>query len=489
MLSAAAYALFYLVGPSAYDDDPIYLMLANQLAHSSLAQSNYIYTARLFQIIPIAIFFKLFGVGVISSGAWDFICYLGVVAVAFYFTKEVYDARAGVISAALVSIFPLLVRSATTATESVPMAFVTSLAILALLYGWRRDSAKWYLASGFIAISSFMVTPEGAIAIIFSALALAYLTLTKGLRRKSVWIICGAAVALLLMFCLNYAYFGNPLHSFTLNNAYYNDPTISSVLTSGTQGLMYYPYILFPYNNGVDINQVGPYFYFLVAATVYLLIRRESKAHFALAWFWFMLAYLEIGPMHISLYPSLGYVMIYGVARFLLITAVPMAAILGIALSRALAHEGKATISVSRAMAIIALVAIAVSSLSLNSYWHSVAYLSSYDQIAISGYLSNLPNSTTVYLPSDLTNIYSYLRFDNLSRFKTLMQIRNCTDFASGSYVVSADPFQVINSSFYHYVSTCQNLRLISLPRPSNSTPYYGELHSNIIDLNLYRVV
>ena len=127
-------------------------------------------------------------------------------------------------------------------------------------------------------------------------------------------------------------------------------------------------------------------------------------------------------------------------------------------------------------------------SLQLNSYWHSLAYLSSYDQMQIASYLATLPNSTVVYLPSNFSNIYSYMRFDNLSRFRLLMFVKNCSDLAPNSYVISGNPSQVVNSSFYHYISTCPNLSQIVLPYPSNSTPYYNQIHPDLVDLNLYHV-
>jgi len=489
LLGFALYALANMVGPSAYDDDPIYLTLANQLAtHSSLTSSNYdyIYTARLFQILPIAIFFKLFGVGVLSSGAWDFLCYLGIIAVTFYFTKEIYNAKAGIISAVLIGLFPLLFRSATTAIESIPMAFVTSLGILALVYGWKSKSRFWFFACGFILVSSFMITPESTIAILFAASALIYLTARKGIRQGSEYLLAGAVVASILMLLLNYLYFADPLYSFTLNNVYYNNPHVNNILSSSTQGLMYYPYILFPYNNSVDINQVGPYFYFLIPAAIYLAFRRVKKSYFALAWLGFSLAYLEFGPMHISIYPSFGYVMLYGVARFLLLAAVPMAAVLGIAFASAIDIEKGNLRKVAIVATAISIAVIAATSLLMNVYWHSVAYLSSYDSIEISNYLLALPNSTIIYIPSNLSNIPSYMRFENLSRFHTLMGIHNCSDIPSGSYVVSANPAKVDPLSLYHMVSSCPQLSLVPLPSASNLTPYYAQISPNLVQLNLY---
>ncbi|MDE1804557.1 MAG: glycosyltransferase family 39 protein [Candidatus Micrarchaeota archaeon] len=489
ILVFAAYALANIVGPSAYDDDPIYLTLANQFAaHSSLTYSNYdyIYTARLLQIIPIAILFKLFGVGVLTSGAWDLLCYLGIIAVTFYFTKEMHSPRAAIIASVLAGTFPLLFRSATTAIESVPMAFVTSLGILALIYGWRRKSPSWFFACGLILVLSFMITPESAIAIIFASAAVLYLSARQGVRIGSQYLIPGAVIGILIMLLLNYAYFTDPLYPFTLNNVYYNNPHVNNILSSATQGLMYYPYILFPYDNSVDINQVGPYFYFLIPAALYLAVRKVRKSYFALAWLGFSLAYLEFGPMHISLYPSLSYVMLYGVARFLLLAVVPMAAVMGMAFASAAEIEKGALHKAAVATSSVSIAIIVLASLTMNLYWHSVAYLSSYDSISISSYLLPLQNSTVVYIPSNLSNIPSYMRFDNLSRFHTLREIKNCSDILPGSYVVSANPGNVDPLSLYHMVSSCPQLSLISLPRAGNTTPYYSQIAPDIIPLNLY---
>ena len=80
LLNAAHYGFTHYEGPSLYGDDPNYLYLASSVVNGNYRLSpGYIFSLRLMQFGPIALFYKLFGVTTLTSSLWDIFSYLGII--------------------------------------------------------------------------------------------------------------------------------------------------------------------------------------------------------------------------------------------------------------------------------------------------------------------------------------------------------------------------------------------------------------------------
>ncbi len=522
MIAIAAFALIYslvfIIRPSAYGDDPTYLSLAYGAATGNFVESSYIFSVRLFMIFPIAIFYKLFGVNLFTDSIWDILCFVGSVVASFYIGKELYDEKVGLLSAFLLSIFPLTAILAPTVSDNIPMMFMTTMAMLSILYAQRRSSRFWYFAAGIFLIASPLVTPEGFIVIPIAVLYLLVELFRKKItiNRTSLYLIYGILSIGIALMAFNYVNSGNPLITYTTNANYFSAIGVLQngqyvTIGSANQNLSFYPQWMLPYNmlqivssnisqlnfNPISIwdqiyvtnfNMSGFFFYALIFAALYLILRKEKRAYFALFWFLAGFLYLEFGPMHFSLIPF-EYLLTHRLPRFLTLIAVPTVIIIAMALVRwaeasrqqfrLLASKGASkiklkTIPYSAIIAVLVIVFLTITSLQINFTQYEAMSLSRYDTLAISNYLNTLPNTTIIYYPAAYTQMFSnigvYMRFDNLSRLRGLDNIQNCTGIPDGSYVVLTK-YAKIGSLNYtpNPLNQCPGWQTVLYPNPSQN--------------------
>ena len=481
---ALLYSLVFIIGPSAYGDDPTYLSLAYGAATGNFVESSYIFSVRLFMIFPIAIFYKLFGVNLFTDSIWDILCFVGSVVASFYIGKELYDKNVGLLSAFLLSIFPLTAILAPTVSDNIPMMFMTAMAMLSILYAQRRSSRFWYFLAGIFLIASPLVTPEGFIVIPIAILYLLVELFRKriSINRTSLYLLYGILATGMALMAFNYINSGHPLITYTTNSNYFSAIGVLqngqyATIGSANQNLSFYPQWMLPYNilqivssnisrlnfNPISVwnqiyvtnfNMAGFFFYAFVLSVIYLVIRKERRAYFALFWFLAGFLYLEFGPMHLSLIPF-EYLLTHRLPRFLTLIAVPTVIVIAMALIRLadasrkqlrlLASKGVSkirlkTLPYSAIIAALAIIFLTITSLQINLTQYEAMSLSRYDTLTISNYLNTLPNTTIIYYPAAYTQMFSnigiYLHFDNLSRLRGLDNIQNCTGIPRGSYVV-----------------------------------------------------
>ncbi|MDE1869649.1 MAG: glycosyltransferase family 39 protein [Candidatus Micrarchaeota archaeon] len=511
LIFALCYSLLFVGGPSFYGDDTVYANLAYYAVHGSFAQSSFIFSVRLLNIYPTALFYYLFGVNLYTDSAWDILSFLGLIAVSYFLGKELHSNLAGIISASLIAFFPLIVQISATISDDIPLAFFAALAMLALLYAQRRRSKRWYFAAGVLLIATPLITPEGLIVIIVAAAYIAIELLRGKIKpdQKFLHIIYGALLAVGLLLAFNYINCGDPLITFTTNSNFYSAVGQQNTIPSTNTDPGFYPQTMLSYNvlgvlssslNSGNLNplsiwsqiyRAGPnisgfYFYVFVIAALYLLLSRERRAYFALFWFLASFLYLEFGPMHVSLFPF-SYLLAYRLGRFLTILAVPLAVTIGIALARSMLDSDR----VAQAAGIVASIAIflllILTALPINMMWHQSLYASTYDQIAIANYLSQVPNSTSIYFTGAFSNVPVYMQFANLNRFYSYDSIKDCRQIPPGAYVIIPKSMQVMSLNYTpDPLLRCPNWILVLSPQlnlnlsssiVAQASPFGGKLY------------
>lgn len=504
LIFALAYSVAYVGGPSFFGDDTVYANLAHQVLSGTFTESSFIFSVRLLQIYPIALFYKLFGVNIITDSAWDILSFLGMIAVTYLIGKELYNEYAGLLSALLLAFFPLVVQLSATISDNIPMAFITSLAVLMLIIAMKRNSRWYYFASGALLIASPLVTPEGFVIIIVVLLFI----ITELARKKiridgtTMHLLYGVVVAGLLLMLANYALSGNPLITASLSSHFYSAIGGNDTIPSTNTDPMFYINTMFPYQivnvistqlrsgniNPVSIwndlytinyNTSGFYFYALVIAIVYLVAKREKSSYIPLFWFAVGFLYLEFGPMNISLSPF-HYLLSYRLGRFLTLVSVPAVLIIGLALARfadlmkskqkTAAHwHGLKLAVVFAVMAFLIVTAIPV-----NQMWYQILYYERYDQIAIANYLLAMPNSTPIYMSSAFSNVPIYMQFDNLSRIYVYDNNPNCRYIPPGSYIIIPKYDRIFNLNYTpNPAQYCPAWKLVYYPSIGEYFPQY----------------
>ncbi|MEM4114335.1 MAG: glycosyltransferase family 39 protein [Candidatus Micrarchaeaceae archaeon] len=513
------YALWYSVafvgGPSFYGDDTTYLGLANNVLMGNFQESSYIFSIRLLQIFPIALFYKLFGVSMLSSSAWDILSFIGLITVAFFLGQEIYNKLAGILAALLMAVFPLVVILAPTISDDVPMAFITSLFMLSLLYAERRESRYWYLASGILMIASPLVTPEGAVIIVVGILYI----IIELLRRKikinmaSLYFVLGVVLAGCVLLTVNYALTSphNPFITISLSSHFYSAVGKPDTIPSTDTNPMFYISTMFPYRilsiflsniermqlnpiviwkqiNVVNYNQIGFMFYAAVVAAAYLLIKKEKSLYVPLFWFLVGFLFLEFGPMHVSLFPF-EYLLAYRLQRFLTFIAMPTVLLVAIAMARSLERGSKIKWYIGAVVVAASLIFLIATSMHINIFWYNVLSVERYTQLAIANYLSTLPNTTKIYFASAFSNLPIYMKFENLSRFYAYDNIKNCHNIPNSSYVVIPQNISMFNLNYTpHPRSECPSWQLIMNPVYPKPLPSYITTLGKPFNAKLYYV-
>lgn len=487
VIYTAAYCVIFVGGPSFYGDDTVYLNLAYNAIHNTFREGSFIFSVRLLQVFPIALSYELFGVSLLSSSAWDIFSFVGSVIIAFFVGRELYDDYAGVLAAALLSFFPLVVMLAPTISDNIPLMFITGLAVMSFIFATKRNSKAWYLMTGIFSVASLLVTPEGVVATYFVIfLLLIYLALKKiKVNRTSLYYIYGLILALLVLFAFNYVNSGNAFVTVTTNLHFYSAVGQQNTIPSTNTNLMFYPDVMFPLN-GFSIlspnlqafisflynpmnNYSGLYFFALVISAVYLFARFEKKAFIPILWFLFGFLYLELGPMHFSLFP-LQYLLSYRLQRFLTIIAIPTVIVISIGATRFIKNmyklRNRAVKFVSIAIILFLILLLVGTSIPINLYWYQGLAYERYGQLSIANYLSKLPSNTRIYISSAFSMLPIYMQFDNMSRFIIYDNIKNCRSMQTNSYVVLPKYINLFNLNYTpNPPSSCGIWSLVLYPK------------------------
>ncbi len=457
-----AYSIAFAVGPSHMGDDIAYSYLAYQASQGNFSQSmGDILSVRILHIFPIGFFYLIFGPGILSSVAWDMISFACSTVIVFLLGKELYGERAGLLAAFLLSVFPLAAIYSTTMSDNVPMMLFGSLTMYSLLLGTKRNSRKWYFISGAMAVATALTIPEGFILWVVMA---AYLFVELFRRRLSLnkttlFLAYGLVCALLALFAFNYINAKSPFITFTSNIAYYGETYRPDLLPQPLSiSLSFYPGVMFPYGltwtlyhylTGGAINMgsladnylsggntVGIYFYVLLIAAAYLLLKKDKRSYFPFMWLVLGILYLEFGPQHVSLSPF-TYVLSHRLDRYLLLIAPPLVLILSAALTMFVETSKRKWKKIKIALCVAAIAFIIMTSMQVILFVHEIAISERYPQLQAAKYLEGLPSSTRIYLDGGYGDTEVYMGFRNASRFYYgYGGISNCSGIPPGSYVL-----------------------------------------------------
>lgn len=512
LISATAYGILFASGPTHLGDDLWYSYLAHSVASGSFKQSVYdIFSVRILHVIPIGIIYKFFGYSPLSGSAWDTICFLMSILLTFLIGRELCNEYVGVIAALLISFLPMSNILAVTMSDNLPMMFFASLAMFTMIRALKSRSTKWYIAAGASLVLAPLTTPEGYIVWII-ALFFACIELLRGRMRVSgaINLALGFSTLILVLMLFNYIEAANPLVTFQAVSAFYSNPGQSGHIPYVYTNLTFYLRVMFPYHilsvlssnlgrlsfNPLSIWQQaynsqalsGLYFYAFVISIAYLAAKRDWEISFAAWWFIIGLLYLEFGPEHIGFNPF-TYGLSHRLDRFLLIIAVPMCIVIAAALVRFANRSGERWIWAKAAVAFFALLLIIATAIPITLYWHGVVSSEAYSQSSIAHYLSQYPNTTKIYFDWNYADLFSYMNFENVSRFILYPQANNysCADIPSGSFVII--PTYAASSLIPAPApSQCANWVLVLDPQSSENRASAAYINSSGFQTDLYYV-
>ncbi len=260
-----AYNIIFLIGPSFYGDDASYLDLAYSVVTGTFRESGYIFSIRLMQFLPIALFYKLFGFSLLAGALWDIISFTSTLVIVYFIGKKLYNELAGLLSSLLLFGIPFVTMLAPTISDDITAMFLSSLSFLFYLYAREDKNKLFFFLSGFIIYLSILTTPEAA----FMAITLFAIIIIDLIRKKisinkiSLWFIYGIIFSFILFMPINY-YFSyndcnnvtisfstlcrNPIFPITLDSKFYSSVGAADTIPSTDIDPRFYLDMMFPNN-------------------------------------------------------------------------------------------------------------------------------------------------------------------------------------------------------------------------------------------------
>ena len=458
LLYAVIYSIKFYGGPSYFGDDNAYSGFAYQVVHGQFTQNTDILSVRIMQIYPIAFFYWISNYSFYANAAWDILSYLATIIIVFYLGRELYNDYVGVLGSLLFAFFPMMAILSVTISDNPTMTFFVSFGMLSLLYARKKGSKLWYMLSGMSFMGAFLIIPLGLIALATAIFYLIIEFLRGKLDRRVINFGLGILIVLLLLFAFNYLTTKQPLITFTTTFSFYDTVGGPNAIQPANTNFPFYFQVMFPYKITsvilynlkhpnfnpislwnqiyvVNYNWVGFYFYFGVAAILYLLYKKEKRAYFVL--FWFIIAFLlmEFDPLHVSLSPFV-YLLQHRLERYLTLIAAPLAVLISMAIVRFCEGAKRNWKYLRYAISAIIVIFLIATAIPVTLLYNHILAVEAYDNIKISNYLSTLPNTTRIYLLSGQF-VEEDMQYRNpQSSYLIYDEITNCSAILPNSYII-----------------------------------------------------
>ena len=303
--------LYFFVGPNL-NDDIDYISSAYMVSNGNLQPlyGNSINAIRSMITIPVALSFKLFGVNVLSASLYPLLCSLITITATFYIGKILVNEHLGLLSAAILSFFPVDIAFSTQLVPTIPVTMFMTLSIALFLYAGNNDNRVLFFLSGVMAGFSYLANIMTFI-IIFS-IALSYLIIERKIKKEYFIVIAGFLLIFSMECFFMFLNTGDLLHRL--------DVIHETEKMIGTNTAMdYYPRVMLRAIN-VDFNahegNLGIYVHlFFIGSMFSLFIKPEKQLWFLILSFFLIMSYLQFGVMTSTFKPIakwVRYLIVFG---------------------------------------------------------------------------------------------------------------------------------------------------------------------------------
>ena len=320
LLLALVLGLFFYTGVD-YSDSLAYSEFAYNLSKGSLALEVNHSAFRLGLLYPVSLIYSMFGVSQFSSNILVLIFSLASIILIYKFGSLLFNTKVGLLSAALLSFFPLDVVYSTRLLTDLPSAFFVSLSVYLFLKQEKMHtnikSSIYLVISGMSLGIAYLIREMSLLIVIFFAAYFIY-----NMKFKINYAL--AALGFIMVASLELVYF------FSLTgNAFFRLSLVSSDWVAAMKAtnffgtgsfpisILHHLYIIF------TDNLLGTYYLFIFTAVTYAIVYKKKEAYALLLWFIPVLAYIVFGTASLS-----SYIPFPAGSRFLSIVTMPSILIL-----------------------------------------------------------------------------------------------------------------------------------------------------------------
>jgi len=251
-------------------------------------------------IYPVAILYNIFGINEFSSNIFPLLISLASIILIYKFGRLLFNERVGLLSAFLLSFFPLDVVHSTRLMADLPAGFFVALSIYFFLksekINKRVNSNIYCLFSGVALGISYLIKEISLLIILFF---LIYVLYNKKIKSRYFLV----ALGFLLIFSVELIYFfnltGDPFIRFTFGNSKITEDFLATNMYGRGDfplGLFHYFYLIF------TDNFLVLFYVFIFISIFYCIVNRKKETYSLLFWFIPLLLYLSFGTVSITQY-------------------------------------------------------------------------------------------------------------------------------------------------------------------------------------------
>ncbi|MEK6876236.1 MAG: glycosyltransferase family 39 protein, partial [Nanoarchaeota archaeon] len=224
---------------------------------------------------------------------------IGSIILIFYFGRLLFNGKIGLMSAFLMSFFPLDVVYATQLGSDIPSSFFMALGVYVFLYAEMRRKMKYglnYILSGILIGIGYMIRES---ALLIALFFVAYIAYKRKIKKEYFLVPLGVLMIFALESFVFFVLTGDPIYR-VVSSQQYNAKAVIEHNYFGRldfpTGLLHYPWLFLT-------NNLLIYFYaFVLIALVYILIKRRKEAYIMLIWLIPLLLYLSFGSASLAQY-------------------------------------------------------------------------------------------------------------------------------------------------------------------------------------------
>ena len=300
----------------ATSDDLLYTSYAYDMSKDSYSFPERHQGTRLGLVYSVSVFYKLFGINDISSVLFVFLTSIAGIILIYCFGKTFFNEKVGLVSAFLLSFFPLDVIFATKLLSDLPSAFFLSLGVFFFLFGEKTASSLKtkisYLASGLFIGIAYLIRETALIVLIFF---IAYAVFYKKARLNYLFIFLGFIPIFLIESYIFLINTGDFLFRYHILSAYSNVAASYGFFGRAAlpYSLFYYPYIIL-----TSLGKLGIFYPFMLVSIIYAAICKKKGAYPLIIWLISLLLYLSFGTTSLT-----SYIPFFATPRYLMIITFP----------------------------------------------------------------------------------------------------------------------------------------------------------------------
>ena len=254
---------------------------------------------RFLLVYPTAISFKLLGIELSVIKIFPIFCSACLIVVTFYIGKLLFDEKIGLLSAVLLSFYPLDIYVGSVIFPDGPLSFFISLSILLFIIGNQTGHKKnlYFFSSGLCIGLGFLIKETAMFIAIFFVIDI---LINRKIHLSHFIIASGFLIVVLIDSFYLFSLTGNFFHRFEMIlNAVGGGKAISVGSGYDPSYSMRQKWLYFFWFS-VPLYNYGMFFYFAFSGALYLFFTKsyqKKNVRIVLTWFLGLLLYISLGSL------------------------------------------------------------------------------------------------------------------------------------------------------------------------------------------------